>query len=131
MVGSSKMNNIRRESERTEASFMERKYASLIRWLSPPDNVLLLCPSLIYERPTSTSGWSFRAIVCASASFCELKKADRLVHAHVQDIVNVLALVSDLQDLRLEAFSAARLADHGHIGHELHADMDKAFTLTL
>ena len=54
---------------------MDRKYASLILWLSPPDRVLLLWPSLIYERPTSTSGCSLAAIDFASGSFIEPKNA--------------------------------------------------------
>ena len=46
------MNRIFWLFERGATSFIERKYASLTLWLSPPLNVLLLWPSFIYERPT-------------------------------------------------------------------------------
>ena len=61
--------------------------------------------------------------------FLAFKEGDGLVDAHIEDVVDILPLVADFEDVGLEAFAAAGLADHRHVGHELHADLDIAVAL--
>ena len=56
---------------------------------------------------------------------------DGLLDAQVQHVVDVFAAVFHFQDVGLEALAAAGLADHLHVGHELHRDVDHAFAQTL
>jgi hypothetical protein len=53
-----------------------------------------------------------------------------LVHGQLQDVVDVLSLERDLHDLLAEAAAVALVADHFHVGEELHVDRDYARALT-
>ena len=55
------------------------------------------------------------------SSFCSCREeVHSLVHAHIQDIIYILAPVIHFQDFRFEAFSPAFFADHLDISHKLH-----------
>src|SRR5947209_8217264 len=57
------------------------------------------------------------------------EKRHRLAHSHVENIVDVLAAVANVQDLRLEARALALLADQFNVCEELHPDRDRAVAL--
>ena len=84
-------------------SLSDRKYASFILWLSPPDRVLLLCPSFMYERPTSASGFSLSAIRFAVASGWLPKKsmASSTLMFRISSIFLPLYLTSRISGLNL------------------------------
>src|ERR1700733_1423071 len=63
--------------------------------------------------------WSFR------------EKSQRLANREIQNLVNVLALVMDLQHLRLIARAFAFVADQLDVGEELHFDCDRAVALAI
>src|SRR3977135_1734838 len=52
-----------------------------------------------------------------------------LAHGHRQHIVDVLAAITDIQDLLFEASALALFTDQLDIGEELHLDRDFAVTL--
>ena len=52
-----------------------------------------------------------------------------LFHGQVEHVVDVLAVIADLQHLRLVARALALLADELDIGQELHLDGDGAIAL--
>ena len=55
---------------------------------------------------------------------------DGLVYAHVEHVADVLAAVADFEYVLDEAFSAAGLAGHDDVGHELHGYLDCALAET-
>ena len=59
------------------------------------------------------------------------EEIDRFRNRHIQDVIDVLSLVSDFQDVRLETLSSAGFADHSDIGHELHRNPDETVSLAL
>ena len=50
----------------------------------------------------------------------------RLLHAHVEHVGDVLALVPDLERVAVVPLAAAGLAGHVHVGQEVHLDLDLA-----
>src|ERR1700686_2068513 len=59
------------------------------------------------------------------------EELERLANGEVQDLMNILALVVDVEHLRLVARALAFVADQLHIGEKLHFDGDGAVTLTV
>lgn len=59
------------------------------------------------------------------------EERNSFLDTHIEDIINIQSLVSDLKDFRLEPLSSAGFTYHRDIRHELHADLDKTLTLTL
>ena len=59
------------------------------------------------------------------------EEGDRIVHRHLQYVVDRLFAVADFENLILEALAAAGFAHQLHVGHELHADLDESLALTL
>jgi hypothetical protein len=57
------------------------------------------------------------------------EEAQRLLDRHLQHVVNVLALVLDIEDLGLIARAVAVLAGQLDVGQELHFDGDRAVAL--
>ena len=55
----------------------------------------------------------------------------RLIHAQVEHIVNVQAIVPDIKHLRLESLAAAFFADHCNVCHKLHFNAYDAVALAL
>ena len=53
-----------------------------------------------------------------------LEQLQRLGHRHVQHLGDVLATEADLQRFAVVAGAVADLAGHGHVGEELHLDLD-------
>ena len=60
-----------------------------------------------------------------------LEELDGLGDGHIQDIVDILALVFHVQDIVLETLAVTGFALQHEVGHELHLDGDSAGTLTL
>ena len=58
------------------------------------------------------------------------EECNSLLDTEIQDVVDVLILVTYFQDLWLEAFSGAGLTDHCDICHKLHSDLHETFSLT-
>src|ERR1700733_11321773 len=58
---------------------------------------------------------------------CEERQ--RVLDAHRQYLADILALEQNAQGLRIEAFAAADIAEHLHIGQETHFDALHALTL--
>ena len=54
------------------------------------------------------------------------EKGQRFANRQVEDLVNVPALVTNFQHLRLEALAVALIAGHEYVGQELHFDADFA-----
>ena len=59
------------------------------------------------------------------------EEGDRIVHRHLQYVVDRLFAVADFENLILEALAAAGFAHQLHVGHELHADLDESLALAL
>ena len=57
------------------------------------------------------------------------EEVQRLLHRQVQHVVNVLAVIANLQHFRLVARALALLADQLHVGQELHLHRDRAVAL--
>ena len=55
-----------------------------------------------------------------------LEEAQGLLHRHLQHLVDILALVADLQSLPVVALAFAHLAGNIDVGQEVHLDLDKA-----
>ena len=53
----------------------------------------------------------------------------RLLHRHLQHLVDVLALVADLERLAVVALAVAHVARHVDVGQEVHLDLDHAVAL--
>ena len=52
------------------------------------------------------------------------KEFQRLLHRHVQNVINALSLIFDLQGLPVVPLSAADLAGNIHIRQKVHLDLD-------
>src|SRR5437764_452742 len=67
-------------------------------------------------------------------TICDLiyvaEEGDRLAHSHVQNIVNVLAAITHVEDLLFEARAFAFFADEFDVREKLHLDRDRAVALT-
>ena len=59
------------------------------------------------------------------------EEGDRVVHRHLQYVVDRFLAVADFENLIFEALAAAGFAHELHVGHELHADLDESLALTL
>ena len=57
------------------------------------------------------------------------KKNDGLAHGHVEHLMNVLAAISNIKNLLLEARALALLANQFDVGEKLHLDRNRAITL--
>ena len=57
------------------------------------------------------------------------KEADRLAHSHAQHFVNVLAAITNVENLLLESRSFALLANQFDVGEKLHLHCDRAVAL--
>jgi len=57
------------------------------------------------------------------------KEGDRLLHGHVEDVVDILPSGGDLEDLLLETRPLAFFADQFDVGEKLHLDRDCSGTL--
>ena len=58
------------------------------------------------------------------------EKEQCVVNGHVQDFVDVFALVGDLEDVVLEPLASTIFTDQFQVGHELHAHRDMPFAFT-
>src|SRR5437588_9995956 len=58
------------------------------------------------------------------------KERDRFAHRHVQNVVNVLAAITHVEDLLFEARAFAFFADEFDVREKLHLDRDRAVALT-
>ena len=58
-----------------------------------------------------------------------LEKNMRLLDGHRQYVVNVAALVLNLQRLAVIALTVANVARHVDVGQEVHLDLDQPITL--
>src|SRR5439155_27205424 len=56
------------------------------------------------------------------------EKTERLLHSQLQDLINVLAFVTNIQDTRLKASSFALFTDQLHISQKLHLHRNGAVT---
>ena len=59
------------------------------------------------------------------------EQLDRRVDGQLQYVVDRVTVVAHFQNFVLEAFASAALAREFDVGHELHADLDDSFALTL
>src|SRR5271157_2530860 len=50
-------------------------------------------------------------------------------HGHIENIMDILAVVANVENAALEALAAALLADQFNVGQELHFDGDGAIAL--
>ena len=57
------------------------------------------------------------------------EKGEGFANGHLQDIVNVFAVIADFQDTVFETLAAAFLADKFDVGEKLHLDRDGAIAL--
>ena len=53
-----------------------------------------------------------------------LKEFQRVLHGHIQHVVDALALILHIQGLPVIALAAADLAGHVHVRQEMHLDLD-------
>ena len=58
------------------------------------------------------------------------EEGNRFRHRHRKDLIDILAMISDLQHLLFEALSFTRLTSQIEVGQELHLDLLKAVPLT-
>jgi hypothetical protein len=58
-----------------------------------------------------------------------LEELQRVLDGHVEHLVDVLALVADLQRLAVVALALADVAGHVDVGQEVHLDLDDAVAL--
>src|SRR6478672_6839535 len=59
------------------------------------------------------------------------KEAGGFVNRHVQDVRDILALVSDLKSFPIVAAPAANLALDVNVGEKVHLDLDESIALTM
>src|SRR5690606_21687941 len=58
------------------------------------------------------------------------EECEAFLDGEVEHVVNILSVVLYFQNLLLEPLSMARFAFQVDVGHELHLDLDLAFSLT-
>ena len=118
VVGSSKMNSV----PATLAA--DRCAASLTRCASPPESVVADWPEP--QVAESDVVEHFEAVHQLRRGAEELH---RFAHGELQDLVDIAAVVLDLEDAALVARALALFADQLHVGEELHLDSDGAIAL--